>query len=94
VQEAFGIVFLEAMAAGKPIVAARAGAAPEVVQDGVLVEPDSVEALADGLERLYRDADLRARLGAAGARRVEAFDAALVGRRFLEACGVQDQAVS
>ncbi len=49
VQEGFGIVFLEAMAAGKPIVAARAGAVPEVVEQGLLVEPESEEALADGI---------------------------------------------
>ena len=46
-QEGFGIVFLEAMAAGKPIVAARVAAVPEVVRNGILVEPDNQEALAD-----------------------------------------------
>ena len=48
-QEGFGIAFLEAMAAGKPIVAARAAAIPEVVRHGVLVAPENAEALADGI---------------------------------------------
>src|SRR6185295_8238776 len=47
VQEGFGIVFLEALAAGKPIVAARAAAVPEVVRHGLLVEPENDDALAD-----------------------------------------------
>src|SRR5437588_727613 len=59
VQEGFGIVFLEAMAAGKPIVAARAAAVPEVVRRGVLVQPESAEALADGIWQLWRDPALR-----------------------------------
>ena len=55
VQEGFGIVFLEAMAAGKPIVAARAAAVPEVVRHGLLVEPENAEALADGIRRVWRN---------------------------------------
>ena len=85
VQEGFGIVLLEAMAAGKPVVAARAGAAPEVVPDAVLAEPESAEALAAGIERLYRDPDLRSAIAAAGSRRVEQFDARNVAQLFLEA---------
>jgi glycosyltransferase involved in cell wall biosynthesis len=84
VQEGFGIVFLEAMAAGKPIVAARAAAVPEVVREGVLVEPDDAEALALGIEWLYRQPDMRAALGEAGRRIVREFDAPRVARRFLE----------
>ena len=60
VQEGFGIVFLEAMAAGKPIVAARAAAVPEVVKHGLLVDPEDFEALADSIWRLWRDPALRA----------------------------------
>jgi glycosyltransferase involved in cell wall biosynthesis len=82
-QEGFGIVFLEAMAAGKAIVAARAAAAPEVVRHGILVEPNSAEALADGLWRLYHDPSLRESLGAAGSRHVEQFDVDRVSLSFL-----------
>jgi len=83
VQEAFGIVFLEAMASAKPVVAARAGAAPEVVKHGILVDPDDEEALAEGIERLYRDLALRVALGAEGSRFVEQFDGPVVAALFL-----------
>lgn len=83
IQEGFGIVFLEAMAAGKPIVASRAAAVPEVVHNGILVEPENPEALAEGLFRLYRDPDLCQRLGAAGLRDVEQFEMHRVARQFL-----------
>jgi glycosyltransferase involved in cell wall biosynthesis len=83
VQEGFGIVFLEAMAAGKPIVAARAAAVPEVVRDGILAEPDNPEALAEALFTLYREPDLRSSLGSAGARRVEEFEMHRVAALFV-----------
>ena len=83
VQEGFGIVFLEAMAAGKPIVAARAAAVPEVVEQGQLVEPESAEALAAAILRLYRETSLRVTLGAAGKERVARYDAPDVARLFL-----------
>jgi glycosyltransferase involved in cell wall biosynthesis len=83
VQEGFGIVFLEAMAAGKPIVAARAAAVPEVVRHGILVEPDNPEALAEGLIRCHRDPDLCDSLGSAGLRDVEQYDIGRVSRKFL-----------
>jgi glycosyltransferase involved in cell wall biosynthesis len=83
VQEGFGIVFLEAMAAGKPIVAARAAAVPEVVRDGILVESENPEALAEALLTLYREPDLRSSLGSAGARRVEEFEMRRVAALFL-----------
>jgi len=83
IQEGFGIVFLEAMASTKPIVAARASATPEVVRHGILVEPDDEEALAQGIERLYEDAALRAALAAEASRFVNQFDAPVVAGAFL-----------
>jgi glycosyltransferase involved in cell wall biosynthesis len=83
VQEGFGIVFLEAMAAGKPIVAVRAAAVPEVVRHGLLVEPDSDEALAAAIERLYREPRLRQTLADKGREEVAQFDAPVVAAAFL-----------
>ena len=85
VQEGFGIVLLEAMAAAKPVVASRSSAIPEVLPHGMLVEPESPDALAAGILDLYESAERRAQLAAAGLRWVEQFDAARVARRFLEA---------
>jgi glycosyltransferase involved in cell wall biosynthesis len=85
VQEGFGIVLLEAMAAAKPIVASRAAAIPEVAPHAILVEPENREALAAGIETLYRSPELRAALGGTGAQWVEQFDAPRVARLFLDA---------
>lgn len=83
VQEGFGIVFLEAMAAGKPIVAARAAAVPEVVRHGVLVEPDNAEALADGLWWLWRDPSLRFKIQQEQRMAVEEYEMIRVSKRFM-----------
>lgn len=83
VQEGFGIVFLEAMAAGKPIVAARAAAIPEVARNGMVVEPENPEALAEAIFGLYRDPDRRASLSESGLRDVEQFAMRRVAQRFL-----------
>jgi phosphatidylinositol alpha-1,6-mannosyltransferase len=88
-QEGFGIVFLEAMAAGLPIVACQAGAVPEVVVDcGILLPPRDVASLADALGRLLGDEAERRRLGSAGQRRVARYDAPIVAGQFLEAIGL------
>ena len=88
-QEGFGIVFLEAMAAALPIVAARAGAVPEVVPDGEvgwLVPPADPPALAAALLTLVRDPAMRRSMGASGLRRVQDFDLLPVASAFIEAC--------
>ena len=67
--EGFGIVLLEAMLAGLPIVATSVSAVPEVVRDGetgVLVGAGDATALARALDRLLSDRELAAALGAAG----------------------------
>ncbi len=81
-QETFGLILLEAMACGRGVVAAAAGAAPEVVgaDCGVLVPPRDAAALADGIEAFYA-ANIEA-LGANARRRVEqrySWDAAMKG---------------
>jgi D-inositol-3-phosphate glycosyltransferase len=69
--ESFGMVALEAMACGSPVVASRVGGLQTTVRDGVtgLLTPDhDAAALADTLARLLDDADLRWRLGREGVR--------------------------
>ncbi|HEX4903476.1 MAG TPA: glycosyltransferase family 4 protein [Acidimicrobiales bacterium] len=77
-QEGFGIVFLEAAAAGVPQVAGDSGGASEAVahgETGFVVDPTDVVAVADALGVLLTDGALRARMGqAARARAVEQFD--------------------
>ena len=72
--EGFGFPALEGMAAGVPVVAARAGAIPEVVGDAALLaDPLDAGALAGALVRALDDEALRARLVAAGRERVHRF---------------------
>ncbi|NNF53887.1 MAG: glycosyltransferase family 4 protein [Acidimicrobiales bacterium] len=85
-QEGFGIVFLEAAAAGIPQIAGRSGGAHEAVEHGVsgliVDQPKSVEAVSTALAELLSDSDRRIRMGvAARARAVEQFDYSLLARR-------------
>jgi glycosyltransferase involved in cell wall biosynthesis len=73
-KEGFGLVFLEAMANGKAVIAAAAGAAPEVVSNeetGLIVPYGDVGAIAAAMSRLSRDGAWRRELGARGRRAVE-----------------------
>jgi glycosyltransferase involved in cell wall biosynthesis len=83
VPEAFGLAGLEAMAAGRAVVATTAGALSDVVGDGgILVPAGSVSELRTALERLTHDEALRNRLSAAARRRASTFTAAKVVPQF------------
>jgi len=71
-EEGFPNWVVESMAAGRAVVATKVGGVPDAVVDGqtgLLVAPDDDAALAEGLDRILRDVDLRARMGSAGAAR-------------------------
>jgi glycosyltransferase involved in cell wall biosynthesis len=86
--ESFGLVALEAMLAGKPVVASATGALPDLVaheRTGLLVPPNDPAALAAALERLARDRALRERLGQAGREAARAGRGAGLAARKVEA---------
>jgi len=71
--EGFGLVYLEAMSHGLPCIAAADDAAGEIIEDGqtgFLIRQADRAALVDRLVRLLEDGELRARMGAAGRRRL------------------------
>ena len=84
--EPFGIVLLEAMASGLPVVASRVGGIPTVVREnesGLLVRPGDPEALAAALQRLVDDPAGRERMGAAGRALVPPYDWKRLGPQVL-----------
>lgn len=92
--EPFGIVAIEAMACGRPVVASRTGGLPDVVVDGesgILVPPGDAEALATALQRLIDDRPLLERMGTAARRHAETFRVAAVVPRIERA---YDQALA
>lgn len=72
--EGFGLPVLEAMARGVPVVASSASSIPEVAGDAaLLVDPRSSDLIGDAIAQVLRDADLAARLAAAGRARAATF---------------------
>jgi glycosyltransferase involved in cell wall biosynthesis len=80
-QEAFGLVALEAMAVGKPVIASRAGGLSEFIEDGktgILVPPGDAQALADAIEWLSGDKTLIEQMGQASAQEALSFRASAI----------------
>lgn len=72
--ESFGVGILEAAACGKPVIVSNIGGLPEVVRDnitGFMVPPNSPEKLAEKIEKLILDEELRKKFGDNGRRFVE-----------------------
>ena len=87
-QEGFGIAFVEAMAAGKPIVACRASATPELVkhqQNGLLIEPGDDRALADALTWVIQNPGEAKRMGNANKEAVGVYDLPAAAQRLVDA---------
>jgi len=85
--ESFGIVLLEAMSCGLPVVASRVMGIPYLVEDGLngfLVPPTDEEALADRITALLSDPDLRARMGEQNRSKAAAYLMPRIADRFFE----------
>lgn len=85
--ESFGIVLLEAMGCGLPVVASRVMGIPSLVEDGVngfLTPPGDEDALADRITLLLSDPDLRARMGDQNRNKAAAYLLPRIADRFLD----------
>ncbi len=86
--EGLPITLLEAMAAGKPIVATHVGGIPEVIEhniNGLLIPSDNIEALLDAIIELLRDTEKAKELGAAAERKFESnFSLSLMVEKYQE----------
>lgn len=88
--ESFGIVLVEAMAAGLPIVASDIAGYDEVVRDGVeglLVPPRAPAAVAEAVTRILDDPTMAEAMSAAGRERADTFDWTIVASRIEELYG-------
>lgn len=84
--EGFGLVFLEAMAHGTPIIGGNVDATSEVIVDGetgYVVDPTSIEAIVEAASRLLADENLRHHMGRAAWRRAQEFRFAIFGEKLV-----------
>ncbi|MDG6904402.1 MAG: glycosyltransferase family 4 protein [Nitrososphaerota archaeon] len=82
--EGFGLVLMEAMATGKAVIGSRVGGVPEVITDGfngILVEPNNVEALARAMEFLFQNDEARVLMGRHGRMLAEQNDWSTVAKK-------------
>jgi phosphatidylinositol alpha-mannosyltransferase len=85
--ESFGVVLLEAMSTGKPIVASAIDGFTSVLTDGVegiTVPPRNVEKLAEAILKLIKDEGLRREMGDRGKPRAQEFDWSIISRRLMD----------
>jgi phosphatidylinositol alpha-mannosyltransferase len=85
--ESFGVVLLEAMSIGKPIVASAIDGFTSVLTDGVegiAVPPRNVEKLAEAIFKLIKDESLRRRMGEQGKPKAQQYDWSIVAHRLLD----------
>jgi glycosyltransferase involved in cell wall biosynthesis len=83
--EGFGRPVVEAMACGVPVLASSASSLPEIAGDAAyLADPEDVDAIAEGLERICSDDNLRARLKERGSVRAREFTHRRFGERLVE----------
>lgn len=84
--EGFGVSLAEASEAALPVIATRHNGFPEVIQDersGILIPEKDVDAMADAMVRLAKDANLRRKMGSAGRAHVRArFDPDIINRQY------------
>ncbi|MEL7038542.1 MAG: glycosyltransferase family 4 protein, partial [Cyanobacteria bacterium J06592_8] len=72
--ESFGLIYVEAMSYGKPVIGCKTGGIPEVIEEkitGLLAQPSDPKDLAEKILNLAGDADLRHQMGQQGRQRVE-----------------------
>lgn len=75
VYESFGLIYVEAMSYGKPVVGCNVGGVPEVVRDGVtglLVPPENPVLLANAIIKILKDRNMREEMGQEARKHVEA----------------------
>jgi glycogen(starch) synthase len=83
--EPFGIVVIEALRAGRPVVVSSRGGAPEIVRherEGLVADPFDPAAYGAAIDRLLADRELAARLAAAGRERVNDFSWAKIADQY------------
>lgn len=83
-REAFGLVNIEAMITGLPVVATKVGGIPEIIKDtGILVPPENTEAFEQALLKLIESPKLREKLAEAGkTKAITFFDAEIMAKKY------------
>ena len=85
-REAFGMVMIEAMAMGKPVIATNVGGIPEVIDNGIngiLVPPGNADAIADAIARYIFNSEFSKKVAAEGRNKVEReFSDKVIGNHF------------